>query len=280
MPRAALYTPSYAQGFAEPGSAYAANPDGANALGALYMPSMGATGLSLNDLTRYKNHGALTSMDAATDWVPTAKGMALDFDGTGARVEIPFSQQIAFSGNDRITISLLFCSKGSSGAAWLLSQGTEIILRYDDVSDNFDFILNSFSSNDRVSSPVSSVPDDTWALISCGYDGNELWISVDNGARTSVVPTGTYGGVTSDFSLGARLTTGGNPFTGQVSSVCIDRRSRATSEIKQMHEDQFALVRRRARVIPVQAVAPTGHAGPLVNGPILKTKVGGGLVAA
>lgn len=49
--------------------------------------------------TRYfdfagKNHGTLTLMDPATDWVPSPNGWALDFDGTDDWVSIPHSDTV------------------------------------------------------------------------------------------------------------------------------------------------------------------------------------------
>lgn len=48
-----------------------------------WCPSIsGANGVRLNDLSGQQNHGTLTNMDAATDWVPSGSGLALDFDGS------------------------------------------------------------------------------------------------------------------------------------------------------------------------------------------------------
>jgi hypothetical protein len=47
-----------------------------------WCPSLGATGFRLIDRSGYGNHGVLTGMDAATDWVVSGGAGALDFDGT------------------------------------------------------------------------------------------------------------------------------------------------------------------------------------------------------
>jgi len=46
-----------------------------------WVPSAGATGFSLVDRVR-SNHGTLTNMDAASDWVASGGKLALDFDGS------------------------------------------------------------------------------------------------------------------------------------------------------------------------------------------------------
>lgn len=64
-----------------------------------WCPMLATTGLRLYDRTNRKNHGTLTNMDAASDWV-TAKvrntsGRALDFDGVNDRVECGSIQSFA-----------------------------------------------------------------------------------------------------------------------------------------------------------------------------------------
>jgi hypothetical protein len=46
-----------------------------------WAPFLGPTGPILFDRSGYGNHGILTRMDVATDWVPSGAGHALDFDG-------------------------------------------------------------------------------------------------------------------------------------------------------------------------------------------------------
>lgn len=47
-----------------------------------WVPQMGPTGDRLLDLSGCNNHGTLTNMDPATDWVPGPDGWALDLDAT------------------------------------------------------------------------------------------------------------------------------------------------------------------------------------------------------
>jgi hypothetical protein len=52
-----------------------------------WVPSAGATGFRLVDRVR-SNHGALTNMDSASDWVVSGGKGALDFDGVNDRVAV------------------------------------------------------------------------------------------------------------------------------------------------------------------------------------------------
>ena len=67
------HTPSYKQGFARC-AAESDKPDLWTGLPGLWMPSLGVTGDTLRDISGYGNHGTLTNMDPATDWVMTEKG--------------------------------------------------------------------------------------------------------------------------------------------------------------------------------------------------------------
>ena len=69
--------PSYATGYARNASE-SANPNLWKGLVGAWMPSFGVTGNTLKDVSGNENDGTLTNMDAASDWVATSKGLALD----------------------------------------------------------------------------------------------------------------------------------------------------------------------------------------------------------
>ena len=54
-----------------------------------WAPCLGPTGLRLHDLSRYRNWGTLTNMDAATDWVVSGGRYALDTDGVNDYLVMP-----------------------------------------------------------------------------------------------------------------------------------------------------------------------------------------------
>ena len=79
--------PCYATGYARNASE-SANPNLWKGLVGAWMPSFGVTGNTLKDVSGNGNDGTLTNMDAASDWVGTSKGLALDFDGVNDYVSI------------------------------------------------------------------------------------------------------------------------------------------------------------------------------------------------
>ena len=72
--------PSFENGFA-PRDGEADNPNLLRGLVGAWCPSLGVTGNTLRDISGRNNHGTLTNMDPATDWVVSGGQYALDFDG-------------------------------------------------------------------------------------------------------------------------------------------------------------------------------------------------------
>ena len=88
-----LATPSYKAGYAR-SAGESAHPNLWKGLAGAWVPAMGVTGGTLRDISGNKNHGTLTNMDPATDWVVGEKGLALDFDGSDDYIEIANSPSI------------------------------------------------------------------------------------------------------------------------------------------------------------------------------------------
>ena len=86
-----IIKPSYQAGYARNASE-SENPKLWDGLVGAWLPSLGVTGETLRDVSGNGNHGTLTNMDAATDWVTTSKGLALDFDGSNDYVDCGTSQ--------------------------------------------------------------------------------------------------------------------------------------------------------------------------------------------
>ena len=73
-----------------------------------WCPSLGPSGYTLLDRSGRGNHGTLTNMDAATDWVVSPGGWALDFDGSNDYVSLP-----SISVANEVTISTWFYARST-----------------------------------------------------------------------------------------------------------------------------------------------------------------------
>lgn len=56
-----------------------------------WCPSLGGSGYTLTDRSPYNRHGTLTNMGGQIAWAGTQGGVALQFDGSNDRVELPSS---------------------------------------------------------------------------------------------------------------------------------------------------------------------------------------------
>ena len=91
--------PSYASGYAKSASE-SDHPNLWDGLLGAWMPGLGVTGGTLRDVSGNENHGTLTNMDPATDWVTTSKGLALDFDGSDDYAKTSANDRYKVSGGE------------------------------------------------------------------------------------------------------------------------------------------------------------------------------------
>ena len=75
-----------------------------NGLVGAWCPSLGATGYTLLDRTRYGRNGILTNMAGQLSWVGSGESVALNFDGSNDYVSLPSSVSIAIG--SPFTVSL------------------------------------------------------------------------------------------------------------------------------------------------------------------------------
>jgi len=83
----------------------AVSPTVLHGLVGAWCPSLGPSGYTLLDRSGGGNHGVLTNMDAASDWVSAPGGWALDFDGANDWVDTPRPRQVASTGVKQFTVA-------------------------------------------------------------------------------------------------------------------------------------------------------------------------------
>src|SRR3989338_9673126 len=136
-------------------------------------------------------------------------------------------------GVEIITISAWINPKpqNSGTSRCVVCQGYEIFFRFQPDLNNTQFILNSFNpANDRAESAINSVLINQWTHIAGTYNGSNIIVYINGVQSNSVSPTGTYGGDTSNWGIGA--TSGGStPFNGSIDEVRIWNRSMSADEV-------------------------------------------------
>jgi len=255
-----IIKPSYQAGYARNASE-SENPKLWDGLVGAWMPSLGVTGETLRDVSGNGNHGTLTNMDAATDWVGTSKGLALDFDGGDDEVLLNKKMTDLVDSGSPITLSALFKTQkdgiqimvgnGSSNRCYIgigISNGLRAYW-------GFGSIQNSASTNAQIGFG--------WHFYAATYDGSTATGYLD-GVKTDEQVIGTQSfATTSNVSIGRSVSS--FPFQGNLGAARIYNRALSPSEIKQLYVDSLAPFRRKQRLsvaVPA-AVAPSATYHPL-----------------
>jgi hypothetical protein len=223
-----------------------------------WCPSLDATGALLVDRSGRNNHGALTNMDPATDWVISGGKGALDFDGSDDRVGsigslgsysfIQNTMRFSFSWWMRLANTTTryapFASTANSvekGFFVVFENGVGLGTRAIRFT-SFRGVLGSPVSEFR--SADDAITDTEWhhVSISANGSGNTASIYVDGKALSLTVATNLSALATGDatrlFTLASSPSTGGFilPFGGQLDDIRVFNRALPPSEVRQLYQ--------------------------------------------
>ena len=254
-----LLKPSYATGYAKNAS-QSAHPNLWDGLVGAWMPSLGVTGGTLRDVSGNGNHGTLTNMDAASDWVATSKGLALSFDGSNDYVK-PYNLPVNFTKDFSFSINI-----SSSSASTVVAMGhyASFLSRWwvGFTSGKLRFLINIGGTNHSFLTPYA-VNDSRWvnAAASVSQKSNVVSFFVDGVLFGSQSTSGSYSNTNNTFNIG-RYDTAGFYWAGKISNTSIYNRALSPTEIKQLHVDSLAPFRRKQRVsVRVPAGIQLSHIG-------------------
>jgi len=238
------------------------------------------TGETLRDVSGNGNHGTLTNMDAATDWVATNKGLALDYDGSTHYVNLGFQVQ-----------DKLIMSQQASVAVWVKPSADQaesgVVANYDgDASNAFrnGILLRRFGST-RIrfgfhdsgganyiyrNTDTGSCPTNQWSHVCAMWDGSTSATGIKiyiNGQRadTTSLTSGTVSSLkysSEPMTIGRVKFLSSTPsFQGIIAHTSIYNRVLSPTEIKQLYVDSLAPFRKKQRVsVAVPAAVPTPSA--------------------
>jgi len=154
---------------------------------------------------------------------------SLYFNGSTHQVALPNVKTLQFpTGNLPITVSAKVKPSSAKQLHTMLSLGNEIILRTTS-TNQFEFVLNSFTANDRVSG--GTVKYDQWQTVTGVYDGTTISLYVNETLVGSIVPTGTYGGdLVSQFLIGAGVVDA-EDLVGELRNVIVLRKGLSAQQV-------------------------------------------------
>ncbi|MFQ5640830.1 MAG: LamG domain-containing protein, partial [bacterium] len=233
-----------------------ANPELWSGLVGAWVPSLGFQGTQLFDVSGYGNHGTLTNMDPATDWVVGEKGLALDFDGSNDYVNMGD----LFDGLTQVTISAW--GKWGSGTPSsndaFVGKHNSFMIRPGNADNRIIFYIRDSVSWFNSGDSTSNINDGQWHHFVGKYDGNRVSIWMDGvEENASNVGAKTLNSNAENFQVG-RLGSTNQYWNGSIDDVRIYNRALLPSEIVELYIDALSLFRLRQQVPMFVSAPPAG----------------------
>lgn len=257
--------PTYSAGFAR-NKAQSAFPGLWDGLVGLWSPSLGPTGLTLRDWSGNQNHGALTNMDAATDWVVGERGYVLDYDGSNDFVDIGDTSIVDFGGSDFSIGAWISVRDLGGGRQQIVSKDQigrrQFIFDFDSANDGNNRIgiiyFKDIGGNATLRSDPHPITDNDWHYVVAQRVGNSFEMFLDGGLiknGTGLGSHGTMAATTAKLQIGEReFTTARDFFNGQIGDVSIYKRALTQQEISAMFAGASPLVLRQPANVAVPNV--------------------------
>jgi hypothetical protein len=219
-----------------------------------WVPSAGATGFRLVDRVR-SNHGTLTNMDPATDWVVSGGKGALDFDGSNDYVtSIGSVGSFAFVQNT-MRFSLSFWMKlAATGTRYAIAGNTNtssekgLFLLFENGAGAGTRAIRLFVTRGVAASPVAefrsadnAINDTEWhhVAVTAAGDGNSGRIFVDGKQLSTTVATNlnalSTGDSTRTMTIAALPPSFILPFGGQLDDFIIFNTALTASEVREIY---------------------------------------------
>ena len=255
-----LIKPSFSTGYARNASE-SANPNLWKGLVGAWMPSFGVTGEKLRDVSGNGNDGTLTNMDAASDWVGTSKGLALDFDGSNDYAVIPSSKNMNFGFEDFTWSFLTNSNQSQSGTIrtfgnivstpwssndWIVGQSSPT---------NFVFYSHNYSSSTAMFSHY--LPYNQWNRVTIVRRSNEFSLYINDffpvqhktfsGSLDTNDNRPFYAGTSGIFS---------ERWAGKIAAINIYNRALSPTEIKQLYLNPSAPFQKKTTTVVSVPTAP------------------------
>lgn len=234
----------------------------------MWVPALGRTGLTLFDVSGQKNHGTLTNMVPADDWVVDSEmGRVLEFDGSNDLIvtpEIPIQPPITLvallNQGDILRFGAVIAtgnmSTGSNWGAMLQVRGTGAFAIY----YGKGVAITTNARRMLISGNNLFVVDEWVMLVGVIHSlGNDMELFV-NGESVSGTYNGTYAGsIGYDGSQGKLMHGNNNYVRGKLAFAATYNRALLPSEIRQLARDRLDPLRLRDTQIPIAGDVAVGN---------------------
>ena len=238
--------PSYAAGYAKSASE-SAHPNLWDGLVGAWMPSLGVTGDTLRDVSGNGNHGTLTNMDAATDWVTTSKGLALDFDGIGDHASIPDSPVFKLGFSDFSAFALIYYRKGINA--------DDCIFEFRGNGGSYSSWVWFINSSDKLqvwkpsltSQSTDALAENKWHHLGIVRKNNIVTFFIDAKASGASAWTESADSDSSGIRIATRQDST-NSLNAELHSAQLYNRALTPDEIQTLYVDSLAPFRKKQQV--------------------------------
>lgn len=239
-----------------------------------WAPLLGPTGATLFDMSVYRNHGTLTNMDTATDWVFDQKGPCLDFDGIN---DVVLTTLQFRPGSSAFTLAARINGRNTSQfGAIITTRPVSFNVMADKLTGLFVGNPITGAANKRIGFLAfdtvnryrsymtdADVVDTEWHHVAAVWDGAAAKIYVDGSevastlSSTGTTPVIDGGGFVSFGDANATAT----PLNGLFSEAAIFNRGLLNAELRLLTERPGLMLepRRRRRSFSVTSTPTTSR---------------------
>ena len=196
-------------------------------------PCLGPSGLTLRDWSGFGNHGTLTNMDAASDWVPSQGRYALDFDGSNDRVAV--ANNPAFNLTNAVSVSAWIYQTGGVAVSGVIVSKRS---GFNATGIPFELVSQALVASWRVvgntnfsSANGGSITLGQWMHLCGTWDGATRRTYLNGVQVASAATTGTITNNSTAVSMGT-LPSGTDPFFGNLDDIRVYSRSLSANEVR------------------------------------------------
>jgi len=215
-----------------------------------YWPFWAGAGDRAFDISGNANHGTLKNMVPASDWLPTTRGMALDFDGVNDYVELGNIDILDGVVNFTLSMWVNHTSLTTDDDLFVIGQHTGsapfLLWRDEATPDHYAFVLSDDS--DSTLQYSAYVPQQNiWTHVVLVFRGGSETRMYINGLEDAASPWNTSAVdfvKTSVFNYRiGNDSTLAKAFGGLIAEPAIWNRALSASEGREIYEDPFCMIR-------------------------------------
>jgi len=231
-------------------------------------PCQEGAGTKAFDVSGYGNHGTLTNMDPATDWVASPYGRALDFDTAHPGQWVDLHTNAYDLGIRRhATFYVLSKSNNTAMSHWLSDYNSlkGFTLRKE-ADETLTFYV--YPNNHRINT-TATIALGQWHCIVGVMDGANMYLYLDGLSVGSQTLGEDIGDSASSIKIGQRGDLDGPDaygHTGPMALVGICNIAWNAARVRQFNDDPLAHLRLRRRVYPVAALSAFGGKSYILGG--------------